>query len=85
MAEQNPDPRSDGAGTDSRPGADSGPGQPPGMPRWVKLSGAVLLLVLGLLVLLAVLGGPGGHGPGRHALAAAPAGPVAAQELPRWP
>ncbi|MFI7480831.1 hypothetical protein ACH9EU_00265 [Kocuria sp. M1R5S2] len=62
----------------------------PGMPRWVKIWGAVLLLVLGLLVLAAVLGGPGGHGPGRHASAAPAAAPVGApapgtQDPGRWP
>jgi hypothetical protein len=46
----------------------------PGMPRWVKLSGS---LVIGLLVLVGIMiltgvGGP--HGPGRHAPSGDPAG-----------
>lgn len=57
----------------------SGPGDPgmapdhrpgEGMPRWVKVSGLVVLLVAVLAVILLLLGGPGDHGPGRHGLAA---------------
>jgi hypothetical protein len=50
----------------------------PGMPRWVKLSG---ILVIGLLVLVGIMvltgvGGP--HGPGRHA----PSGDAAGDASP---
>lgn len=39
-----------------------------GAPRWVKVFGAIALIVVVLLaVLLLAGGGPGGHGPGRHA------------------
>lgn len=56
------DPSSRGAGG---PAAGSGQLGPPGMPRWVKVLGLVLvvLLVLGGGVML--LAG-GDHGPGRH-------------------
>jgi hypothetical protein len=37
-----------------------------GTPRWVKVSGAIALLVVVLLVILKLIGG-GEHGPGRHA------------------
>ena len=48
-----------------------GPGRAyPGMPRWVKLSGLVvgvlILLALGLMVIGGHEGSLGGHGPGRH-------------------
>jgi len=40
---------------------------PPRMPRWVKLFGvSVLVLVLLAVILMVVGGGAGGHGPGRH-------------------
>lgn len=39
---------------------------PPGLPRWVKVSGIVGIAVIVLLVVLLVTGGPGEHGPGRH-------------------
>jgi hypothetical protein len=37
----------------------------PGTPRWVKVFG-IILLVLGLLVVVIMATGIGGHGPGRH-------------------
>ena len=37
----------------------------PGTPRWVKVSG-ITLLVLVLLVVGMMVAGGGGHGPGRH-------------------
>ena len=38
-----------------------------GMPRWVKISAFVVLVVAVLVVvMLLVGGGPGGHGPSRH-------------------
>lgn len=42
---------------------------PPGVPRWVKLLGVLLLLVLLVLAGGRLLGygvGPGQHGPGQH-------------------
>ena len=38
----------------------------PGTPRWVKVSAAVVLVVVALAVVLLVAG-RGDHGPGRHA------------------
>ena len=38
---------------------------PPGMPRWVKVSGLALLVVAAVLVVLMLLAG-GEHGPGLH-------------------
>lgn len=49
-------------------GPDNGPGlhRPPPVPRWVKVSGAIVAIVV-LLLLIALLAGVGGdHGPGRH-------------------
>jgi hypothetical protein len=48
----------------------------PGTPRWVKLSG-IVIGVLVLLVVIMVLTGVGGpHGPGRHAPSGDAAGHV---------
>lgn len=41
-----------------------------GMPRWVKVSGIVVIVVVLLLVVLQLLGVGGEHGPSRHALSA---------------
>ena len=39
---------------------------PPGVPRWVKVSG-IIAIVLGVLIVVALLSGAfGEHGPGRH-------------------
>ena len=35
-------------------------------PRWVKVFGAIALMVVLLFVVLMLIRGPGGHGPGRH-------------------
>jgi len=37
-----------------------------GTPRWVKVSAIVVLVLVLLVVLMLLVGGPGGHGPGRH-------------------
>ncbi|GGQ96981.1 MULTISPECIES: hypothetical protein [Streptomyces] len=37
-----------------------------GMPRWVKLSGLVVLILAVLVAVMLLVHGPGGHGPGRH-------------------
>lgn len=38
---------------------------PPGMPRWVKVSG-MIAIVVALLVVIALVVSGGEHGPGRH-------------------
>jgi hypothetical protein len=48
-----------------RPARERQAGPPPGMPRWVKAFIAVGVLVAVLLLVQLVAGG-GGHGPGRH-------------------
>jgi hypothetical protein len=41
--------------------------KPPATPRWVKITGVVLaLIVVAVVVKLAFGGGVGGHGPGMH-------------------
>ena len=45
-----------------------------GPPRWVKVSGAIALVVIVLFVVLALTGRGGEHGPGRHAPSAGPVG-----------
>jgi hypothetical protein len=54
------------------------------MPRWVKVSGLIVVLLAVLVGVLLVLGGPGGHGPGRHALAPDSSAQVLAQGHPGW-
>lgn len=49
----------------SQVGHDPNEGHGPGMPRWVKVSGIVVGVLLVLVVAMVVLGG-GEHGPGRH-------------------
>jgi hypothetical protein len=39
---------------------------PPPMPRWVKLSAVVVGVLVLVFVILHLLDGAGGHGPGRH-------------------
>ena len=39
---------------------------PPGVPRWVKVSGAIVLALILLFVVLRLTGLGGDHGPGRH-------------------
>jgi hypothetical protein len=50
--------RDPGVGSDGEPTT--------GMPRWVKVSGIVALVVLALFLILLLTGGPVRHGPGRH-------------------
>lgn len=47
-------------------GAGPGSGSPPGMPRWVKVSGLIALVLI-VLVVGALLLADGDHGPRRHA------------------
>jgi hypothetical protein len=69
--------------------AAAGPGRAsttayPGTPRWVKVSG-LIVLVLVLLIVGVLVAGDGQHGPGRHMPAGAPAGhtpPVAGAPRP---
>jgi hypothetical protein len=49
-------------GEDADVGADRG--SPPGMPRWVKVSGIIVAVLVLLLVIVLLVSG--GHGPGRH-------------------
>ncbi len=44
---------------------DHTPDRDPGLPRWVKVSGIVAILVI-LLAVVVMLASGGGHGPGRH-------------------
>lgn len=38
----------------------------PGAPRWAKVFGIILIVLILLFVILLFTKGPGGHGPGRH-------------------
>lgn len=53
---------------DTRDKTGEAPGRTPaaGMPRWVKVSGLIALVVVLLVVVMLLVKGPGGHGPGRH-------------------
>jgi hypothetical protein len=44
-------------------------GRPPGMPRWVKVSGVIVAVLVLLLVIVLLVSG--GHGPRRHLSGAA--------------
>jgi hypothetical protein len=57
MADPAPDPET-GVEPDRRSGA--------GTPRWVKVFGTVVAVVVLLFIIVLLTGGPGGHGPGRH-------------------
>lgn len=48
----------------------------PGAPRWVKVFGGILVVLI-LMVVLVRLTGAGGHGPGRHIPFGEPAGQTA--------
>ena len=49
---------------DSPPAVDCA--TPPGMPRWVKVTGIVVGILILLFVVLQLTGVAGQHGPGRH-------------------
>jgi hypothetical protein len=55
-------PRARDPGEDAGVAADHG--SPPGMPRWVKVSGIIVAVLVLLLVVVLLLSG--GHGPRRH-------------------
>lgn len=40
--------------------------EPPKMPRWVKVAAILGAIVLVLVIVVLLTGGPGAHGPGRH-------------------
>ena len=48
-------------GTDVGPTGD----RPPGIPRWVKVSGIITIVLILLIVIMIFIGG-GNHGPERH-------------------
>ncbi len=53
--------------TDRDPTAESTPGErQAGMPRWVKISLIVALVLVAVFVIINLAGGGGEHGPGRH-------------------
>ena len=70
---------------DTGVGSDSGSSTTyPGTPRWVKVSGIVVLVLVLLVVGVMVVGG-GQHGPMRHVPSGAPAGhtpPVVGAQQP---
>ena len=51
-----------------------------GAPRWVKVFGIIALVLVLLVGILLLAGGPGGHGPGRHTDGQTPASNVAELE-----
>jgi hypothetical protein len=53
----------------------------PGTPRWVKISGIALGVLVLLIVVMVVAGVGGPHGPGRHAPAEVGAGPSVESSL----
>lgn len=46
--------------------ADPLPEPDAGTPRWVKVAGVIALVVIAVILLMVLIGGVGGHGPGRH-------------------
>ncbi|MBA2532153.1 MAG: hypothetical protein H0V23_08615 [Nocardioidaceae bacterium] len=58
-------------GTNPDTGIDTNRGAPPGVPRWVKVAGVIVaILILALVVIMFI--GAGDHGPSRHATGAQP-------------
>ena len=50
--------------TNAETGHDTDRGAPPGVPRWVKVSGIIVAILVLALVAVMLIGGD--HGPGRH-------------------
>jgi hypothetical protein len=73
MADSSSSP-GDGGDTAAEPPRSSSAAYP-GTPRWVKVSGIVVLAILVLLVVAAIATG-GQHGPRRHMPSGAPVGPA---------
>ena len=74
MADRPPRPRTEGAR-----------GEIGGMRRWVKVALIVVAVVALLFVAVALTGGSGGHGPGRHGGSAGSGGgtsPAVAEHVP---
>ena len=80
MTDQPQDPSSQ-TGTGS--GNEPGPGAPPGVPRWVKVSGIAVAILAAVLVAVMLLSG-GSHGPGRHMSAGHAAIPVTGDDSLSW-
>jgi hypothetical protein len=58
-------------------------GSAPGIPRWVKVSGIVAIILALVVVIVLVAGLGGAHGPGRHTSSgSAPAGVVYEGDFP---
>jgi hypothetical protein len=56
--------------------------RPPNTPRWVKVSGIIVIILFLLLVILKLTGIGGNHGPGRHIHGGDPTEQIK-QEAPR--
>lgn len=64
----------------SRTGRGTDHGTPPGVPRWVKVSGIVVgILVLALVAIMFISGAD--HGPSRHATGHRPTGQIEQKAL----
>jgi hypothetical protein len=67
-------PRHPDNGDDTGVGPDRG--SPSGTPRWVKVFGTIMAVVVLLFVIVLLTRGPGGHGPGRHTQSGETGGPT---------
>ncbi len=52
--------------TGASPGEDAHQGSPPRMPRWVKMAGIIVGVLILVFLVLQLTGVAGQHGPGRH-------------------
>ena len=52
--------------TGASPGEDAHQGSPPRMPRWVKVAGVIVGVLILVFLVLQLTGVAGQHGPGRH-------------------
>ena len=57
--------------------------EPVGPPRWVKVTGVVVAVVVLLFIVLHLITGGGGHGSGRHSLGHVPTSTVVALGAPQ--